>query len=79
MSGTSMSTPVVSGAAALLFQINPNLTPQMVKMIFEYTAQPLNGYNMLEQGAGELNLEGAVRAAKYSSRELIFRHLRTVR
>lgn len=64
MSGTSMATPVVSGAAALLFQINPNLTPQMVKMILEYTAQPLPGYNMLEQGAGQLNLEGAVRLAK---------------
>ena len=64
MSGTSMSTPVVAGAAALLFQQNPNLTPQMVKMIFEYTAQPLNGYNMFEQGAGQLNLEGAIRFAK---------------
>ncbi len=64
MSGTSMATPVVTGAAALLFQVNPNLTPQMVKMIFEYTAQPLNGYNMLEQGAGQLNIEGAVRLAK---------------
>ena len=64
MSGTSMSTPVTAGAAALLFQINPNLTPQMVKMILEYTAQPLSGYNMLEQGAGQLNLEGAVRLAK---------------
>lgn len=64
MSGTSMSTPVVAGAAALLFQVNPNLTPNMVKMILEYTAQPLSGYNMFEQGAGQLNLEGAVRLAK---------------
>ena len=59
-----MATPVVAGAAALLFQVNPNLTPQMVKMIFEYTAQPLNGYSMFEQGAGQLNIEGAVRLAK---------------
>ena len=64
LSGTSMATPVVSGAAALLLQANPKLTPNMVKMILMYTAGPLAGYNMLEQGTGELNVEGAMRVAK---------------
>jgi subtilisin family serine protease len=64
LSGTSMATPVVSGAAALLLQANPKLTPNMVKMILMYTAQPLAGFNQLEQGAGELNVEGAMRLAK---------------
>src|SRR5258708_1658656 len=64
MSGTSVAAPVVAGAAALLLQANPNLTPNMVKMILMYTAQPLAGANMLEQGAGEVNLEGAVRLAR---------------
>jgi subtilisin family serine protease len=64
LSGTSMATPIVSGAAALLLQINPSLTPNMVKALLMYTAQQLAGFNMLEQGAGQLNVEGAVRVAK---------------
>ena len=38
MSGTSMATPMVSGAAALLVQKNPNLTPDQVKAILMKTA-----------------------------------------
>jgi serine protease AprX len=64
LSGTSMSTPAVAGAAALLIQAAPKITPNMVKMVLMYTAQPLKGYNMFEQGAGQLNIEGAVRLAK---------------
>jgi subtilisin family serine protease len=64
LSGTSMATPLVSGAAALMLQANPKLTPNMVKMILMYTAQQLAGFNQLEQGAGELNVEGAVRVSK---------------
>jgi serine protease AprX len=64
MSGTSVSAPVVAGATALLLQANPSLTPNLVKMILMYTAQPLAGFNQLEQGAGQLNIEGAVRLAR---------------
>jgi serine protease AprX len=64
LSGTSMATPVVSGAAALMLQANPKLTPNMVKLILMYTAQPIKGANMFEQGAGQLNIEGAVKLAK---------------
>src|SRR5438067_419890 len=38
LSGTSMATPVVSGAAALLIQQNPNLTPDQVKARLMKTA-----------------------------------------
>ena len=64
MNGSSMATPIAAGAAALLLQVNPTLTPNMVKLLLMYTAQPLAGYNMLEQGAGEINIEGAVRLAR---------------
>ena len=63
MSGTSMATPAVAGAAALLFQRNPSLTPNLVKAILEYTAQTLRNCNNYQQGAGMLNVEGAVRLA----------------
>jgi subtilisin family serine protease len=64
LSGTSVSAPIVAGAVAVLLEANPKLTPNMIKMILMYTAQPLKGFNMLEQGAGELNIEGAVRLAQ---------------
>ena len=64
LSGTSMSAPLVSGAAALMLQANPSLTPNLVKAILMYSAQPMNGVNTLEQGAGKLNIDGAVRLAK---------------
>ena len=64
LSGSSMATPVVAGAAVMLLQANPNLTPNLIKMILMYTAQPLAGFNTLEQGAGEINMEGAMRLAR---------------
>ncbi|OLE54800.1 MAG: hypothetical protein AUG51_06775 [Acidobacteria bacterium 13_1_20CM_3_53_8] len=64
LSGTSMSTPMVTGTVALMLQANSNLTPNVIKMILTYTAQPLAGYNTLEQGAGELNAAGAIDIAK---------------
>src|SRR5262249_58841138 len=64
MSGTSMAAPVVSGTAALMLQANPSLTPNAVKAILAYTAQRMSQPNILEQGNGYLNAEGAVRLAR---------------
>ena len=61
LSGTSMATPVVAGTVALMLEANPNLTPNMVKAILQFTAQVKPGYDYLTQGAGFLNTLGAVR------------------
>jgi serine protease AprX len=64
MSGTSMAAPLVSGAAALLLQSNPNLTPDQVKNRLKQTANhnllQWPGYNSLTAGAGYLDVYAAV-------------------
>src|SRR5580765_6880359 len=65
LSGTSMAAPVVSGTIALMLQANPNLTPNLIKALLQYTAQVYPGYSPLREGAGFLNTLGAVRLAKY--------------
>ena len=65
LSGTSVAAPVVSGTVALLLQANPALTPNAIKAILQYTAQPYAGYDALTQGAGFLNAKGAVEMARF--------------
>ncbi|HEX6184362.1 MAG TPA: S8 family serine peptidase, partial [Pyrinomonadaceae bacterium] len=47
MSGTSFAAPAVAGAAALMLEANPSLTPSMVKALLMRTAQRLPGYEQL--------------------------------
>ncbi len=55
-SGTSMATPHVAGAAALLLQYyGGNATPQFIKDTLMSTAKDL-GYSVYEQGSGRLDL-----------------------
>jgi serine protease AprX len=64
LTGTSMASPVVAGAIALMLEANASLTPNAVKAILEFTAEARDGYNNLTQGAGFLNARGAVELAR---------------
>jgi subtilisin family serine protease len=63
-SGTSMATPHVAGAAALLLGDNPRLSPDEVYDLLVATATPLVGQPVWAAGAGYLNALDATRAAK---------------
>ena len=63
LSGASMATAFVTGTVALMLQANPDLSPNMVKVILLVTAIKLEQLHMLEQGNGLLNTLTAVRLA----------------
>lgn len=68
MSGSSMSTPVVTGIIALWLEANPNLSPQDIKDIFKRTARhpdptlsypnAIYGYGEIDAYAGLLDILG---------------------
>ncbi len=71
LSGTSMASPHVAGAVALLLQARPSLRPEEVRDILQNTADPkpwsLNpglGFldNVHRQGAGMIQIANAVQA-----------------
>jgi hypothetical protein len=63
LTGTSMAAPVVAATIALMFQANPDLTPNLVKAILHYTAESRPRYAVEAQGAGFLNARGATQLA----------------
>ena len=58
ISGTSMATPHVSGAAALLLQAHLNWNPEMIKSVLMSTSLDL-GLKLIQQGTGRINLVNA--------------------
>ena len=60
LSGTSMATPVVSGAVASLIEgSRRQLTPGAVRILVQFSAEPLFEEGLLGGGAGSLNLAAA--------------------
>ncbi|MFD7949171.1 S8 family serine peptidase, partial [Streptomyces sp. NPDC059744] len=60
LSGTSMATPHVSGAAAILKQQHPGWNAQRLKAALVGTAVPADGAGVYEQGAGRVDVPGAL-------------------
>jgi hypothetical protein len=58
-SGTSQAAAVVSGAAALLIQQRPTITPDQLKALLRSSATAIPGAPARAQGAGMLNLNVA--------------------
>ena len=58
-SGTSQAAAVVSGAAALLLQERPNLSPDQVKALLKNTASSMPNADAAGRGAGMVNVAAA--------------------
>ena len=71
-SGTSMASPHVAGAAAVLLQANPKLTPDQVCMALQVTATPVKKNAQpgtapfWEAGYGHVDLAAAVKLVRTS-------------
>jgi serine protease AprX len=63
-SGTSQAAAVVSGAAALLLQAYPQLTPDQVKAAMVSTARDIKYSDPIDEGAGQLDVHAAMEAVK---------------
>ncbi len=71
-SGASMAAPLVTGAAALMLQVNPHLNPQRIREILISSAQDFSGGWTPDRGYGMLDVTMAVNmAAKEVKRSLI--------
>lgn len=59
MSGTSMATPHVAGAAAILAQQHPDWTGEQIRDALVSTAKPLDGQTAYQVGGGRLDVPSA--------------------
>jgi serine protease AprX len=63
LSGTSMASPAVAGAAALLLRENKQLAVNALKVTLQFTSRILPKTDVLTQGAGAMNIRGALTLA----------------
>jgi parallel beta-helix repeat protein len=64
LSGSSMATAFVTGAAALIVDANPDLSPTQVKTLLLLSAIKMTLPHIFEQGNGFLNAYTAIRLAE---------------
>ncbi|OWA13253.1 peptidase [Streptomyces sp. CS113] len=67
LSGTSMATPHVAGAAALLAAARPDLTGSALKDVLASSSHRTPQYDAFQAGSGRVDVDAAVRAGVYAS------------
>ena len=56
LSGTSMSSAVVAGAAALLLEARPKAKAEAIRALLQLGSERLPGLGLIQEGAGSLNV-----------------------
>jgi subtilisin family serine protease len=67
LSGTSMATPHVAGAAAIVAAQHPDWTAEQLKAALTGSAKPKDGLTVFEQGAGRVDVAKATTATVFAS------------
>jgi subtilisin family serine protease len=76
LNGTSMATPHVAGAAAILAQQHPDWTAAQLKAALTSTAKPTAGLGVFEQGTGRVDVAKAVQQKAYASPSAVSSYLK---
>ncbi|MFE6037875.1 S8 family serine peptidase [Streptomyces sp. NPDC056452] len=72
LSGTSMATPHVAGAAAIMAQIHPDMNGEQLKNALASTAKNLPVVTPFDEGAGRVDLTNGIRSTVFASAKADF-------